>query len=415
MKINKVDLENILYGACFLASGGGGTIESGQKCIDKSSFKNEDDFIEVIDYCDIKDNEWIIPSSGMGDPSADFDSSDLNMSMFNVIRLIEKWCKENINEFKNFKYILPMEVGTINSILPIIAAKIAKDKGIDIKVVNADPSGRATPTLPLTLFSGYNCDIVPNFIASGADVKLNKIPYATFNLNDINTLQSSFEPLFTSSEFGYCSSFSLYPKSKKELKPKFLVQYTMEDALNIGKILNEKKNDTPLKRVNEIISYMNNQSKEKRETKKAFYGTLTAIEINSQNGHDIGNFIIEGKKEFKGKKLKIATANENIYANIITTDKSGQTKEETLITGPDSISLIPKFSNTKIQEENAIKILDVTDLEAWFNCPIKNNKIDLYVISIEASKNVRKCDNLIDIWNQFSKSLGGFGNYPKIK
>lgn len=397
MIIGKTELEQILYGACFLASGGGGPLDLGQSCIN-ADFK-EGDTVEVVDFDDIHESEWIVPSSGMGLPSASFNASELNRSLLNVIEVMQEWCQKNKKNFTAFKYIFPMEVGTVNSVLPIIAAKLAKDKGLDFKVVNADPSGRATPTLPLTLLAGYDCPFYPNFIASGNEKPL----FSSYNLESLNHVQECFAQMFTSSAFKNSGGFSLYPMSKQEFKPQYTVQNTMLDALNIGKIINQENSASS--RAEKIISYMNNESKEKRYTKEIFYGILESIENTVVNGTDVGTLVIKGTQNFEGKTLKIATENENIFANII--DQNGV--ENPYIMGPDSICLLPEVMN--IGDSN-IKILDVTGLYALYNCPMKK-VIKLHVIGIDAPKHVKKCSNLITNWCQINQMLGGPKDYTQ--
>ncbi|HEX5330199.1 DUF917 family protein [Sulfuricurvum sp.] len=397
MIIGKAELEQILYGACFLASGGGGPLDLGQSCID-ADFK-EGDTVEVVDFDDIHECEWIVPSSGMGLPSASFNASELNRSLLNVIEIMQKWCQKNKKDFTTFKYIFPMEVGTVNSVLPIIAAKLAKEKGIDFKVVNADPSGRATPTLPLTLLAGYECPFYPNFIASGSVNPL----FSSYKLESLDHVQECFAQMFTSSAFKNSGGFSLYPMSKKEFKPKFTVQNTMLDALNIGKIINQENSASS--RAEKIISYMNHESKEKRLTKEIFYGTLESIESTVVNGTDVGTLIIKGVNTFEGKTLKVATENENIFANIV--DKNGV--EKPYIMGPDSISYLPEVIG---MEDSTLKILDVTGLNALYNCPMKK-VIKLHVIGIDAPKHVKECRNLIANWCQINQMLGGPSTYTQ--
>jgi len=402
MKIGKTELENILYGACFLASGGGGPLDLGQSCID-ANFA-DDDFVEVVS-CDTIDNkDWIVPSAGMGLPSASFNPNELNRSVFNVIEIMEHWCRTNKSDFSDFKYILPMEVGTVNSILPIIACKLAKDLGRELKVIDADPSGRATPVLPLTLLAGNNVPFYPNFIASG-----NTKPYfSSYNLESLDHVQECFGQMFTSSAFKNSGGFSLYPTSKKNLKDEYIVQNTMTDALNLGKII--KTSDTITQRIEQVINYMNNTSKEKRYTKKIFYGTLANIETTVVNGTDVGVLAIMSEDNML---FKAYTENENIYANIITDTRKNEQKEEPFIMGPDSICYLPEIIyHTENSSNQDIVVTDVTELSILFKD--KNVKtINLYVIAIDAPKDVQNCKGLIENWETLNKSLGGEDKYTQ--
>ncbi|PHS58275.1 MAG: hypothetical protein COB17_03370 [Sulfurimonas sp.] len=146
---------------------------------------------------------------------------------------------------------------------------------------------------------------------------------------------------------------------------------------------------------------MNNVSNEKRKTKEIFVGTLTAIEEEAINGTDIGMLIINGEDAYSGQTLKVATENENLFANII--DKEGVSKP--YIMGPDSICYL-------LDGIDGIKILDVTAINDLFNCPISKS-IKIYVIGIDAPQNVKNCPKLIENWCEINKSLGGPDTYTQ--
>lgn len=401
MVIGKAELEHILYGACFLASGGGGPLDLGQSCINAGF--SEGDSIEIVDFDDIHENEWIVPCAGMGLPSATFNASELNQSVYNVVQIMQEWCEKNREDFNGFKYLFPMEVGTVNSILPIIVAILAKQKGVTLKVINADPSGRATPTLPLTLLAGYDRPFYPNFIANGEEAPL----YASYNLESLDHVQECFAQMFTSNSFKNSGGFSLYPMSKKEFKTDYTVPNTMVDALNIGKIIEETASVT--QRVAKVISYMNSESKEHRFTKEIFYGSLESINETAVNGTDVGILVIKGINEYQGKTLKVSTENENIFANIV--DETGN--EKPYIMGPDSICYLPEvIDGETLSVINSIKILDVTGLNALYACPLKK-KIFLHIIGIDAPERVKACANLITNWCTLNHSLGGPDTYTQ--
>lgn len=399
MKIDREKLEYILHGACFLASGGGGPISLGQMCID-ASFSTAD-AVDVIDINSVEETQWLVPASGMGLPSGSFNSAELNMSVYNALKTMENWCKDNKEDFKEFTYILPIEVGAVNSILAIIAAKLANDNGSTLKVINADPSGRAVPTLPLTLFAGNNFPFYPNFIASGGET-----PYfASYNLESIEHIQECFTQIFTSSAFKNSGGISLYPTLKKDLSDSLIVQGTMLDSLKIGEIFSSE--NTSKQNTEKIITYMNKESSEKRTTKEIFYGTLINFNTKVEQGHDIGVLEIQGLGEFKDKMLKAFTANENIYANII--DTNG---EKPYIMGPDSICYIPEVYKIDGSIDTSIKIADVTEIyELYQNKNIKT--INLYVIGIDAPSNVKNSTGLIANWQTFNQSLGGEDSYTQ--
>ncbi len=400
MIIGKTELEYILYGACFLASGGGGPLDLGQSCIDAGF--SEDDHVEIVDFDAIAHDAWIVPCAGMGLPSASFNASELNLSVFNVAQIMQAWCEKNIAGFSSFQYIFPMEVGTVNSVLPIIAAKTAREKGINLKVINADPSGRATPTLPLTLLAGYDCPVYPNFIANGGEKPL----FASYNLESLDHVQECFAQMFTSSAFKNSGGFSLYPMAKKEFKREYTVPNTMLDALNIGKIILET--GPVSERVEKVISYMNHESREHRLTKEVFYGTLESIYTNAVNGTDVGILVIKGVDAFEGKTLKVSTENENIFADIV--DHNGN--ETPYIMGPDSICYLPEVVSAQGTDIGNVKILDVTGLNNLYNCPMKKT-IYLHVIGIDAPAHVKGCANLIASWCSVNASLGGPSAYTQ--
>jgi DUF917 family protein len=406
---NKEELNTILLGACFLASGGGGPLSLGQNLLN-AGIKDEDKFeLNIIDPSDIEPDQWLVTATGMGIPSADYDYNELNNSVANAVTIFQNWLKsgENLDELKSFPdlenfteftNLLPFEIGVVNSILPIIATIILnKNRQTEnkVSVINADLGGRSLPTLPLSLLNANGLPFFPNCISAGME----NPPYAFVDSNTIDDLQTMFEIIFTSKKFQNSAGTTYYPMKAKTLQsnPNYFVPNTLKDALEIGKLVIGI--DDINERVEKIVDYLLSQG---RETKEIFTGKISDIKNETVNGHDLDHIIIQGDNIFQNKVLKLTAYNENMFASL---EEASSTSE--YIEGPDSISFLLDLENSSAIDD---RVADVTKLVELFN---QGADFKVRVLGIEASENIRTNVDLLNSWSEINKSLGGTGIYSQ--
>ncbi len=137
------DFQYVAAGAAVLGSGGGGSYRDAVSVIDELANRGWQGSVQVKDY-DASTNCCVLAMMGSPDAADSLTLMDVEYSIFNTINTFENGTGTTLG------CVIPGEIGPINSIIPLIAAAIAKN---DIWVVNGDGAGRAVPELPQTTYS----------------------------------------------------------------------------------------------------------------------------------------------------------------------------------------------------------------------------------------------------------------------
>ena len=109
--IDKEDMRIIVNGASFLASGGGGGVESANAVIDNIvAFA---DRVAVVEASDVDADAELLVICGVGAP----DAPNLNFKQSPGYGL------KGLQDMTGWKYhyVLPIEVGAMNSMIPLLA------------------------------------------------------------------------------------------------------------------------------------------------------------------------------------------------------------------------------------------------------------------------------------------------------
>lgn len=393
--IDKKALHTIAKGACIMASGGGGSYQITKYRIEQDY--KEDYNVVCVKAKDVDDKGWFAGASCMSPPSALTKNTDAISTIKNVYTSLEKYCvnADNSKVFKSckqFDYYHPLEVGAINSVIPIIAlAQMNEQNNTNTKVIDADTAGRSIPTLPLIIFSTYTkiSDIswFPNYVASQTMNNDGEYYTGQFELPNGSKLEEAFITLIMN-QFDKFGAFCVFPMNGKTLKQNPSVFGTLTDAYKVGKIFENKKNTYQTK-AEKIVDYFN---KRDRKSKIIFRGIVETIETE-QSGTDVGTIIIKGTKEYKDSILELGVSNENILAY-----KYKEGKEKKIyVLGPDSICYVPL--------DDSIDVVDNSDLGNYLNCP-NSKPIELNIIAISAPQIISTKVDLIQNWTKEWTTFG---------
>lgn len=150
-KLDRVAVERIAKGACFLGSGGGGPLSITPTIIE-NIFKSTDS-ITVIDIDEVKDNESLAIVAGMGSPqrSAGISFDTAPAAAFDALA----------NLYGPLNYVAAIEVGAANSVIPML---VSAQKNIPL--IDANGAGRAVPTLPITTFNQEDLPASPAILSA---------------------------------------------------------------------------------------------------------------------------------------------------------------------------------------------------------------------------------------------------------
>lgn len=139
------DFRHIATGAAILASGGGGSYHDALDILDQLAVSDWNGEVRVQAY-DGATPCCVLAMMGSPDAADNLTLSDIAFSITNTINAYQTMTGSVLG------CVIPVEVGAINSIVPLIAATLP---GSEIQwVVNGDGAGRAVPELPQTTYSG---------------------------------------------------------------------------------------------------------------------------------------------------------------------------------------------------------------------------------------------------------------------
>lgn len=170
--LDKQALEDILAGATFLGSGGGGPREVGQMIID--SLVQARTLPALVALDDLEDGAYGAMSAFAGSPD-DASSSTFDWSpATKAFQALAAW--ETSAGKPPLSYVMPVELGGGNSFIPLaVAASLSPP----VPVADAAGARRAVPSLAETTFAEKEVAISPMYLASPSDVMSVTVSNAT--------------------------------------------------------------------------------------------------------------------------------------------------------------------------------------------------------------------------------------------
>lgn len=217
MKLTVPDMTDCARGAAFLGTGGGGDPYIGRLLAEQSI--REFGMPEVVEPNEVPDEATIVTAAMVGAPTVMVEKIPSGADIVLSINKVE----EAIG--KKADFVIPIEIGGCNSMLPIVAAA-----RMGLPLINGDGMGRAFPELQMVTFNIYGVSSTP---CSLVDEHLNTVVY---NTSDAKTLEQLVRPVCT--EMGLSALFSSYPMTGSQMK-RSAVHGTMKLALDIGRAIKE--------------------------------------------------------------------------------------------------------------------------------------------------------------------------------
>jgi DUF917 family protein len=394
-------ISSVAKGACFMASGGGGSLQLVLNEIIPCFF-DEDTEVGLVDVSQLNsDSDWGTVISGMGSPTKLFSDPTLVGCTVDVFETVAQQCKllsmadepGRFESFEALKYCVPVEVGAVNSIVPMIVANNLKSLGL--KVVDIDGTGRSMPTLSLSTYVG-KLELYPT-VVGGHNKQDSSDPYnsAVLNVQGEDAVESALMGLINSNVLGYAAGLGLYAASGPQLKQSNAITSSMTTAKTIGEIL---ENSTGTDRVNGIIECL--QSQFGVVAKEIFTGTVANM-TESTDGLDSGYVEMSGCDTNEGQRFKIYFENENMWAAMVDSDTG---TELAYIVGPDSINYLTDTGD----------VFDNSDLWDRYNDPQKAGDIKdvkIRIIAVKVHPRIYMNDTLMSAWAIAVANNGGPDTY----
>jgi len=369
-QLTKTDISYIVYGACFLASGGGGPIGMALLFMDKMI--NDADVMYYVNPDNLEANKNISLVAGLGSPDKIFEGFGQTVSL-NAFREMNDYLTQSGQE--PLSYLMPVEMGAMNTLIPFI---ISARKGIS--VINGDPCGRAVPEMSMNLFNINQLPLNPVILTSDTDESghYQKIIVQVKDAEDAENQARRFAKSHNST-----AGIACYPMQGADLNCSMLsdkngakfIQWTVGFAWNLGQNMIESKN------YNEFLKFLDSFS---LPSYKLFEGVITHKEERKISGFDAGKVTVSNGDE----TFFIYYKNESLLAWNVT-------RKCYVAMGPDSINFLARkdaqpFSNSDINsgpEKNSKNISLGTEIGIIGLCAYEKLKstvlVNLFLSNIQ--------------------------------
>lgn len=284
-KITLDKLELLEIGAAILGTGGGGDPYIGKLMAREQLLRGKT--IELITPDEADTDGEVLPVAMMGAPVIMIEKVPGGKEVVKSLRFFE----ENLN--RRVDYIAPIEIGGVNSTIPLaVAAATGKP------VLDGDGEGRAFPELQMVTFhlGGIEASPVAMFDERGN----NNIVVATDNLWAEKIARS------VTVRFGGSAYIALYHMKVSDFR-KWSVQNTITRCIEIGEAVTEARK-LGKNRIDALL--------EETGGMHIFSGKIVEVQRRVEKGFARGSMVIEGTDQFSGEKMMVDFQNENLIAKI---------------------------------------------------------------------------------------------------
>jgi DUF917 family protein len=290
--LTNTDLTNIVFGACFLASGGGGPVSMAQTFLSRIT-----QTVYFINTDDLASGELALIVADMGSPDAAKEGKGFTAPV-NVYDYMT-----SIMGSTKISYLMPIELGAVNTLLPFF---VASQMATPLPVINADPSGRAVPQLDMTLLDVAGLPICPAAVASDTDTKTGTYQSQAFYGLTPEQLEDQSRDVVVS--YGGVGGLACYPIDGGQLNSNIpgnedrLIQGSIGLCWAIGQQILTYQPLLNLQRLLTSFSVYNIQF---------ITGTITKIDNRTAGGFDVGKITVT---DSTGANFWIYYKNESLLA-----------------------------------------------------------------------------------------------------
>lgn len=377
LKITQEALRQTAMGACFLGSGGGGTLQSALGFIEnfRAGEYYSNDTVEVIKVEDATEGDAVVVAY-IGAPAKISHAAYPDGPVQAAIQAGSLLQKQG----RRLAYIVPAETGALGfTVACLVAAKLG------LKVIDADGAGRAVPSLPQLTFSiteglSPNPAIVvnqdknlcitvsANILPDVADCVRNK-PEREFHAAKIEDLSKIIDnlmrPIISEPDFDQFGGLALWIMTPEQMPKALPIRNTLWKAYALG------ANLPGFASSDDLVEYL----KEKLNiTARRLFGParLANAEINTEGGFDIGNVDFTDK----GCTCTVQYQNESLLVRL-------SPSKEVLCTAPDSIAYFLEPSETGPNEPKVFSNGDLLTEDNKLREDLKGRMFSIIGIAVD--------------------------------
>lgn len=407
IELGEKELKEILYGAAFFGSGGGGSLEFGSQLVEEilTQMTKRRTPVRIVTVDEVGDRERtavvaVIGSpANIGAPSATGESN-LNperiimLAQTKALKAIELVIKNRQNKKeKPFapelafdllyetlgqtpSYTLTVEIGAANVFIAMLTGVLK-----NLPIVDCDGAGRSVPELSLTTYAVKEISVSPTALVSQVDTDIKAALYAKTS----SEMEALIRPTISTDQFGQMGGLAIYPLKGKQLRePQVVLSGTIARAQLLGSaILQAKQAGTdPVRAVLDFLG---------EDGFLLFNGTISKVVEETAGGFDRGIVTLANDA---GEQIDIIYKNENMI--VWQTDRPLP-----LAMGPDLICYLTP-------EGEPITNADLAEGKKEFI------GTQLYLIGVKCLPELRR-DPLLQEFLRVIKALGYYGSYVPIE
>lgn len=304
-------IEDIAAGAAVLGTGGGGDPYIGKMMALQAIEKYGP--IPLLPLEEVEDDVLIVPTSMIGAPTVMVEKIPAEGQVTKALELIEQTLGRNVAA------TMPIEVGGVNSIIPLV---VAAEKGIP--VIDADAMGRAFPEAQMVTFYLDGHSPAPT---SMTDERGNGVI-----MYPVDGVMSERLARAVTIQMGGSASMCDYPLSGKEVKQS-AIPGTLTLAQEIGALLRTARHQET-NPVRMLLDKLNGY--------ELFEGKTVDIRRRTEGGFAKGEALFEGIASCKNRSMTLCFQNEHLIAL-----EAGQP----LATTPDLLAVLDRETGMPITTE----------------------------------------------------------------
>lgn len=223
----QADFQAIAAGAAVLASGGGGGYQDALTILQQLEATGWNGTVKVQPYDGVT-NACVLAIMGSPDAADGLTLTAVSNAIRNTVSVFEATTGGPLG------CAIPVEVGPINSLVPLIAAALSGGK---LWVVNGDGAGRAVPELPQTTFSGSAALAASPAALASDQAVASQVESAVLNANTAAKVESLAGGVVGA--FGGYSGIALWPSNASNgfaLSGNYIAN-TLTQAWELGQLL----------------------------------------------------------------------------------------------------------------------------------------------------------------------------------
>ncbi|MEM6912864.1 MAG: DUF917 family protein [Pseudomonadota bacterium] len=331
------ELNEMLYGLSFLASGGGGGFGDGQIIIENILDKSPSG-IDIQDASGIQSTDTLIVGAGIGSPeSLDDNLEGLIVAVNASIGIVLGQTPATS--------VLSVESGPANA---FIAALINVENGSPI--FDGDGAGRSVPSLTNTVYSDQTVYPIAPVAIAAAPTDPSMPPPATMEWDssevpDAAAAEDKIRDLIsTDPAYDSVAGLALWEQTGTEFAAAPFIEGTYALASAIGSIM--KANDTDFFRtVADLEPLLDLRG---RSILGADLGTISSVTSQTIGGFDVGTLTADLSRDGRTVTADIKSENENLLSTLTFTDPDSGDVTSVVVTAPTLISFVVRDPDTNL-------------------------------------------------------------------